>query len=249
MGVYPLFCCRNWNGLAKDIEELGDLVSLVLVADPLGNYERGDLDTCFDFVRPFKEHFVIDLQNVQICKHHRRNIQKAKREVYVELCSGPLEWLDDWVRLYGELVERHNIQGIARFSRTSFRKQLQVPELDIFGAIHEDEVVGMSLWYVQGGIGYYHLGASSGKGYELGASFSLFQAAIELYEDSLWWLNLGAGAGIKGEEDGLTRFKRGWTTETRSAYLCGKVLNHEIYQELASSTDGGFFPAYRKRDG
>ena len=241
MGIYPLFCCRDWSGLGEDIKELDNLVSLALVADPLGNYERSDLDACFDLVKPFKEHFIVDLGNVQICKHHRRNIREAKISVYVELCLRPLEWLDDWGWLYGELVERHSIRGIARFSRTSFSRQLQVPGLVMFRAMHEDEVVGMVLWFVQGDVGYYHLGASSEKGYKLKASFALFQEAIEYFDGSLRWLNLGAGAGVRSEEDGLTRFKRGWTNRTKTAYLCGKILNHEVYQELSA-----FFPAYRK---
>lgn len=244
MGVYPLFCCRDWGRLGEDIERLDGLVSLVLVADPLGDYD--DLD-CFDFARPFKEHFVIDLKNVQICKHHRRNIQKARKSVCVELCLDPLERLNDWARLYGKLIEKHDIQGIAKFSRVSFRKQLQVPGLIMFRAMFEDEAVGMSLWYAQGDVGYYHLGASSEKGYELRASFALFQTAIEFFEGDLRWLNLGAGAGARAAEmDGLARFKRGWTAETRPAYLCGKVLNHEIYRELTGDANGDFFPAYRK---
>jgi hypothetical protein len=82
----------------------------------------------------------------------------------------------------------------------------------------------------------------SEKGYKLGASFALFQTAIEYFRNDLRWLNLGAGVD---EEDGLTRFKRGWTSETRPAYLCGKILNREVYRELAIAGND-FFPAYRR---
>ncbi len=64
--------------------------------------------------------------------------------------------------------------------------------------------------------------------------------------DGLQWAALGAGAAAGGG-DGLTRFKSGWATGTRSAYLCGRVLDRERYARLAASAQPGepWFPAYR----
>jgi hypothetical protein len=68
----------------------------------------------------------------------------------------------------------------------------------------------------------------------------------------LRWLNLGAGAGVEEREtDGLTRFKAGWTTHTRTAYLCRHVINEAAYAELCGSrrqTSADFFPAYRAEE-
>ena len=66
------------------------------------------------------------------------------------------------------------------------------------------------MWYLQGSVGYYHLGAFSPLGYELRSSFALFSFAINYFADSgLRWLDLGAGARVKGSETdgGLSRFK------------------------------------------
>jgi hypothetical protein len=109
----------------------------------------------------------------------------------------------------------------------------------------------MTWWFVSAGVGYYHLGAYSDIGYEQRASFALFWRAIEVFRAAgLRWLDLGAGAGLaNGAQDGLSRFKRGWSTTTRTAYLCGRILDHTRYSELVTakgvaSTD--YFPAYRK---
>ncbi|MBK7653160.1 MAG: hypothetical protein IPJ20_23890 [Flammeovirgaceae bacterium] len=66
----------------------------------------------------------------------------------------------------------------------------------------------MLLWYVQGNVGYYHLGAYSSEGYKLNVSFALFWTLLDYFsKEGLQWLSLGAGAGINGDEnDGLTRF-------------------------------------------
>jgi hypothetical protein len=256
MGCYPLFACRDWSRLAEDLEETGrDLVAVSLVADPFGSFSERDLERCFpDRLLPFKEHFTVDLTRAPesfIAENHRRNVRKALQAgLTVERCADPMAYLDDWVRLYGVLSERHRIRGFAAFSARSFALQLAVPGMVLLRAVTPDgQTAGITLWAVQGEIGYYHLGAYSLAGYERGASFVLFDRAIRSFAaDGLRWLSLGAGAGLGGgEEDGLSRFKRGWATGTRTAWLCGRIFDRAAYSSLAGeSAPEGFFPAYRR---
>jgi hypothetical protein len=254
MGCYPLFACRDWSQLAADLESVSsELVSLALVTDTFGEHDPAQLRQCFDVVFPFKEHFVADLARPAssfVSSHHCRNALKAVRGVAVEICEAPSQFLDDWDRLYTTLVERHNIRGISRFSRASFARQLEVPGLVMFRAIHQATTVGIILWYVQGQVGYYHLGAYSDLGYELRASFALFWRALEYFAGRLRWLSLGAGAGVTSRaDDGLTRFKRGWSTETRPVYFCGRIFDSVKYAEIVSAKGfptTNYFPAYRK---
>lgn len=256
MGCYPLFACQDWSHLHADLEYIGnDLVSLSLVTDPFGEYDEAYLNQCFkDVVIPFKEHFIIDLcrpMNTVVSSHHRRYARKALQDLYVEKCDDPTQFLNEWVDLYANLIKMYNIKGILAFSRLAFAKQLSVPGIVVFRAVYEERTVGMLLWYIQGEVAYYHLGASSDFGYELRASFALFWSAIEYFAaNGLRWLNLGAGAGVESSgADGLSRFKRGWSTGTRTAYFCGRIFDHARYSEIVkakgiSATD--YFPAYRK---
>jgi hypothetical protein len=169
----------------------------------------------------------------------------------VERCAKPTRHLDEWAGLYTNLIRRYQITGIAAFSQDAFAKQLDVPGIVAFRARHEGVTVGMLLWYIQGSVGYYHLGAYSEFGYELRASFALFSFAIEHFAaNGLRWLNLGAGAGVKGNNtDGLSRFKRGWSTGIRTVYFCGRIFNHSRYEEIAKAKGigiTGYFPAYRR---
>ena len=121
----------------------------------------------------------------------------------------------------------------------------------MFSAKLGDSVAGMLLWFIQGEVAYYHLGAYSREGYEKGASYALFPAAIEHFASiGLRWLDLGAGAGTSTDgTDGLTRFKRGWSTETRTAFLCGRVFDASAYERITKMkgvAETGYFPAYRK---
>ncbi len=108
----------------------------------------------------------------------------------------------------------------------------------------------MSLSYVQGNVVYTHLIACNALGYELDSSYALYWCEIEYFRSrGLKWLNLGAGAGVHGNgRDGLTWFKRGWATGTRTAYLCGRIFDRQAYDQIVKAkgvADTGYFPAYR----
>ena len=256
MGCYPMFACRDWRELHSDLESVErELVALSLVTDPFGNYDADCLRRCFkDVILPFKEHFVVDLHysmNTFVSDHHRRYARKALENVSVERSENPKYCISEWMSLYAALIRKHCIKGIPAFSSSSFARQFRVPGLVIFRAGHEEATVGMTLWYVQQPVAYYHLGAYSPLGYELRASFALFWRAIAHFADQgLRWLNLGAGAGIKDNgKDGLKVFKRGWSTGTRPAYFCGRIFDRERYSEILKAkgiTEFGYFPAYRK---
>lgn len=122
----------------------------------------------------------------------------------------------------------------------------------MFRALDGDETVGATLWYADREVAYYHLGAYSDAGYELEASFGLFWHVLDYFaREGLRWLNLGAGAGLsdEGQTDGLTRFKRGWANDTRTAYFCGRILDRVKYEEIMRTKQiaaSDYFPAYRK---
>jgi hypothetical protein len=254
MGCYPLFVCRDWGKLRGDVEGLaGEAVALSLVTDPLGDYTASGLRATFpDLCRPYKDHFVIDLHAhgpAVISAHHRRNVRRAQRQVEVEHSLSPGAHALEWVALYEHLIARNRIRGIPAFSPESLVRQLHVPGLTMIRGALRGVTVGITLWYTQDDAAYYHLGAYSEAGYAVGASFVLFQCAIDYFRGRVRLLNLGAGAGAKGDRaDGLTRFKRGWATGVRTAWLCGRILDRDRYAALAAAAGAAptsYFPAYR----
>jgi len=257
MGCYPLFACSDWSRLNLDLEELNDdLVSVAIVADPFGDHDEVQLRKCFPtVVSPFKEHMVTDLSRSPesfVRPQHRHKARKALEHLDIERCEEPTQFANEWIKLYGNLIQRHGIRGLAAFSATSFKAQLAVPGISMFRATLNNETVGMILWYTDREVAYYHLGAYSEQGYKLGASFALFWRALEYFSsEKVKWLNLGAGAGLSSKDgaDGLTRFKRGWATGTRTVYFCGRIFDQLKYAEAMRSrniTTTDYFPAYRE---
>lgn len=257
MGCYPLFACNDWSQLHVDLDELrGRLVSVAIVADPFGDHNLAQLNHCFpDQVIPFKEHLITDLSqppDAFVGPQHRRKARRALERLHVEHCEDATPLVDEWNDLYANLIQRHAIGGLTTFSASSFRSQLAVPGMFMFRATFDNQTVGMTLWYVDRGVAYYHLGAYSDLGYELAASFALFWFVLHHFANhGLEWLNLGAGAGLsrEAETDGLTRFKRGWANGTRTAYFCGRILDQKKYEEVMKNrraVGSDYFPAYRK---
>jgi len=253
MGCYPLFSCQDWSQLHIDIEELkNDLISLVLVTDPFGDYDLAYLQRCFDFVKPFKEHFVADL-NLQrediVSKHHRKCVRRSKKRVTVERCDSPADFVDEWSRLYDFLKCRHDISGIQAFSKKSFSRQLSVPGTLLFRVLHEGAAVGANLLYIQADVAYGHLSAFDPQGYNLYAPYAVKWAILDFLFGKVRWFDIGAVAGSDSDgQDGLSKFKQGWSTGTRTAYLCGRIFDKVKYLEIAKAKGipkNKYFPAYR----
>jgi hypothetical protein len=255
-GAYPLFSCADWGALPADLAALRSstsLVSLTLVADPFSGATPADLACWFDVVVSYKPHYIVDLQcpwDEVVSRHHARSANRALRRTQVTVCRDPMERLGEWCGLYEELAARHDIRGVQRFSRPAFAHQLAVPGLVMLEARVGGDLAGLHLWYVQDDVAYGHLGATNALGYQSMASYALYATAIEHFRERARWMDLGgtADAASGPHAEGLARFKAGWATGTRQAYLCGSILQPETYRRLTLERGAGhttFFPAYR----
>jgi hypothetical protein len=261
MGPYPLFFCSDWERLPHDLRELpqaaAGAVSFAMVADPFAALAPDWLAANFDVAFAFKDHFIADLsQPIEaiVSTSHQATVRRALRKVAVSVSRDPRSRLEQWVALYDHLTERHRIGGIRAFSRQAFARQLGIPGLFAFEAheIATGELVGMDLWYLQGNVAYGHLAAFNPRGYELRASYATKWEVLRYFSDKADWVHLSGSAGLRGtgqDEDGLARFKRGWSTGTRKAFFCGKILDHAAYRQLVQARAAAaetFFPAYRR---
>jgi hypothetical protein len=252
MGCYPIFACRDWSLFHQDIDRLQDqFVTLALVPDPFGDYDKEYLESCLDFVIPYKQHFIVKLNSPIeeiVTKHHRYYARKALKSIQVDVVSQPELFIDEWVLLYEYLIQRHNLSGIKAFSRKAFEDQLRIPGMVVLRAKSEDTTVGAHLWFQQDNIVYSHLAAFSPLGYDLMASYALYWFAIEYFSPHFEILDLGAGSGIEAKQDGLSKFKRGWASEKKIAYFCGKIFDQKKYGLIIRTLDiedTNYFPAYR----
>jgi len=253
MGPYPLLFCENWEYLIEDINALkNDLVAVSFVIGPLEKLPLEHLEDNLDFFHKYRNHFLLDTaQPVEksISAGRRKTALKALHTVDVEFEIAPDINLDEWCCLYKNLIKTHNISGIREFSRNSFSKQIAIPSTYYFRAVKGEEVVGGALFYLQNNSAYYHLAASTEKGYELHAAYAVVWSAINVLSYKIRWIELQGGTSRNSEDsDGLSEFKRGWSNFEKKSYFCGKILNPQIYDFITNNKKiqtTQWFPAYR----
>lgn len=259
MSCYPLFDCRDWPGLADDLQSLeGQLVTLTAVITPLARVGLDALSEWFpDLARPFKDHYVIEYPTGSgvrqgaaqfASRHHRYYARRALRDVDVQQVRDPRQLLKEWVTLYGHLIARHNLSGLHAFSPLAFQHQLATPGIVAFRAVKNHETVAAQLWYQDKEVAYSHLFAANATGYETNAAYALYWHAIDYFADKVRWVNLGGAAGAGNHQSGLDFFKRGWSNQVRPALLCGRILDRNQYETLCRQRGVGhqeYFPAYR----
>jgi hypothetical protein len=120
-------------------------------------------------------------------------------------------------------------------------------DLVVLRASRQDRTVGMHLYLCDRDVVHFHLSAFSQEGYRHDASHALCWSALEHLRNQARWLNWGGAPGLDDSgANGLARFKAGWATTTRSAWLLGAVLDPGCYRRLGDGRRAeGFFPAYR----
>jgi hypothetical protein len=250
---YPLFSCRSPSLMAEDFEELAAThVACVLVPDPMDSRLTA-LAHLADVVIPYKHHVVVEeplsLQALP-GQSHARNIRRGLRRLTIEPHPSPDRLLDDWCELYGVLVARHRLTGLRAFSREAFEDQFRTPGLFAFRALLHGRTVGMHLWYVHAHAIHSHLSAFTAEGYANYAAYALQWEAIQHFTREGLRIDLGAGLSVRGD-DGLSRFKQGFSRATRQVNVLGRILQPGPYAELceragASAADAGrYFPPYR----
>ncbi|WP_093991799.1 GNAT family N-acetyltransferase [Flavimaricola marinus] len=245
MGPYPVLSCDDWGGLADALAALdGEHVSLTCVTDPFCPLSRADLEAMFDKVVPLHEHYIIDLEMPgPISKHHRKKLRKAS-PVWIEHRAPRPTDLEVWTALYQGLADKHGIDALRRFDAHSFAHQLAVPGAEIVLAWEGQTLLGADLYYFDGGVAYAHLSAYAARGYELSVSYQMMAYAIEAFAGQMQFIDMG-GAPMTANAGGVGHFKRGWTDQTRTAHLCGKILNAAAFDKLCHGLPTGYFPPYR----
>ena len=254
IGCYPLFACRDWTKIHEDLEHVGpDLISLSLVIDPFAAVTPPYFEQHFDLVKPFKTHYMVDLScplESFILKLHQKKARKSLELMDIEVCYQPIQYLDNWITLYDNLIGRHNIRGISTFSPKCFEIQLNIPGMVMFLGRRGGEIVGANLVLIHDQVAHSHLAAYTSEGYKIKASFGiLWKVLTYVYEQGIRYINLGGAAGLKDDlKSGLARFKRGWSNERRTVYFCSRIFDRQRYESICQqyqTADAEYFPPYR----
>lgn len=247
MGPYPLSPVTSFDRAGDDFAILAahQIVSLVLVIDPMRGPAPPAMTEVFDQVTPFKDHFVREPGLGQpYSDHHRAKVRRAYRACETRIVR-LADYLDDWSSLYEALSLKHHIGGIQAFGSQYFDSLARL-EPFMVAAFIEGALVSAHIWICHQAHAYAHLAASSSEGYRQSAAYAVYDHSFRHFADQgVRLVNLGGGAGIAAPSQGLTYLKQGFSTGTLPCYLCGKIIDPAVYAMLSKDRQIGFFPAYR----
>lgn len=247
VGCYPLSPISETGDLDKDFSTLKkhNIISLVLVADTFFSPAQERLRDFFDHVVEFKEHYLCNLsENNEYSSHHRYEVKRALKSLEVRKIDFK-DFIEEWIKLYQNLIDKHEIKGIQAFSREYFL-ELQNTNPLMFGAFIDETLVSSHLWFEYSGYGYSHLAASNEIGYKLSAAYPVIDASLKYFRESgVKMVDLGGDSGITDTKGKLTFFKKGFSNMSKFCYLCGKIIDKSIYDQLSLNLDTKYFPAYR----
>jgi len=251
-GTYPITIFAHDADISGGLSRLRalDLVSIVLVVDDFHRPSLEHLAAEFDFVRPFKTHFLHKPANgpPTYDKHHRYEVRRARRSVDVAVLDLDSN-LEDWMAIYSVVSTRHQFSGVHDLPRKHHTTLARLGGVTAIGAWTEGKLAACHVWVHNAGRVHSHLAASSERGYACGAAYAVNDASLKHFA-GVELVNFGGPAGfVDQQEDGLARFKRGFANATARSYICGKILNPGQYRWLTEEKGVGhdqtYFPAYR----
>ena len=239
---------QSMESVRRSLSAIG-AVSFVAVTDALRDNSDW-LEDEFDWVRQYKTHYVLDrdLPPPVLSNERRYKIGKANRACETRLVSLG-DHLDEWRALYDNLIERHGLHGIHRFSHSYFAALAAMPDFVAVAAFAARELVSCHLWLVHGDFAYSHLSATSQEGYRLRAASAVYVKSLSLLQGCRI-VDLGGAADNARSAGGLAEFKKGFSNDTRTNRVCGVVSDPDAYASICVEAgvdpdSTSYFPAYR----
>jgi len=186
----------------------------------------------------------------------RNKIRKAEKNG-VEIKHGKgLELLDTFIGIYNQTMDHDNANVYYYFDRKfyeSIDRDLR-EHYEIFYAVYEEKIIGMSIMLFANNYMHYHLSGS------LSEYRKLAPTNLLLYQAALWGVSQGfrslhLGGGIGSNDDALYDFKKGFNRSCNLQFSIGKqIFDHEKYKDLVDirislepnfDKSSSFFPLYR----
>lgn len=221
-----------------------DAITTTVITNPLGNNSTM-------IGEDYKLHAVAECNLFRMAilpENHRRNIKKCQVQALTLVSISPADNADDLINLYPNLIKRHNINGVTAYTPDQLRTLLKVPGAVLFKVrCVEYGIVNVSLFYIYKDDAYYHLSCQSDHGYKINSNFLMMYDAIRFFK-SLGLNRVEIGSHPDGAiNDGLARFKTGFSTCTLPNQIFKYIHKPDIYAKLCVDRDlNGYFPAYRQ---
>jgi hypothetical protein len=218
----------------------------------LGRIARVGTTVSIDLTHPEEE------QRRSYRRDHKRDINALKREGYSISHDLSRRYLDEFIDIYYETMDRVGASEDYYFSYDYFRELFseQSENVHLFVAMLEGRLVAGAIVTICDGIVQTYLSGHRAIGGRLAPKKLLIDEVRKwAVEQRAHTFHLGGGVG--GKEDSVYRFKAGFANQEHEFHVWRWVLDDEAYDALVwrndqsnersgiASTESSFFPLYR----
>jgi len=185
---------------------------------------------------------------------HRREIVNARKKGVSIVVDWNCDLSLDFIKIYRDTMKEINASEYYFFSDAYFDAFVGSNDFGKFIIFAElnGVFIGASMFTVSRGIMQYYLSGTKFEYRKLAPSKLIVSSAHEIAA-SIGVNNIILGGGVGSARDALFDFKLGFSDKVKPFYICKKIFNYDIYQDLCVKNDidpsaTSFFPAYRSAE-
>ncbi|OLS22250.1 MAG: hypothetical protein HeimC2_30320 [Candidatus Heimdallarchaeota archaeon LC_2] len=227
---------------------LHPLLNQVYILDGLGNIVEEGKTVSVNLKLPFEE------QWKQFRKGMKYDVNKLSKENYQVLEDENLDFLDQFVDLYNESMQRVDADAKYFFSKSYlerfFNSCSYKPKLFFVKDPEDNQIICGAIFVFTRNIIQYHLSGSYTRFLRIGAT-KLIINRLRIIGTELNYDLLHLGGGFGGSEsDSLFNFKAGFSRDRHTFHVWRYIVDPVAYKSICDSMgileDNGFFPMYRQ---
>ncbi|WP_195972266.1 peptidoglycan bridge formation glycyltransferase FemA/FemB family protein [Clostridium thermobutyricum] len=189
----------------------------------------------------------------EFSKSCKKNIKKAiKAGVSFEI-EEKVNNIDEFIKIYYSTMKRNSASDFYYFDKEYFYQSLDYfrENIILVKAIFNNNVIAAGFYFIWDKIIHIHLSGT------LSEYLYLSPAYILRYAVTLWGIENGyklihhGGGRSPSEEDGLYKFKKNFSKNTKFEFYLGKkIWNKDIYKKLSENIPNEieYFPKYRYKE-
>lgn len=203
----------------------------------------------------------LSLDEAQIWTHtrkgHKSTINKCKRLGLVGNTVNLADYMDEFLAIYYETMDRVEAKDVYYFERDYFNDLLELGDAVHLVTVESDnQIVCASVFFERCGIVQAHLGGTKTE-FLWQSPFSLVFHHARLWAKSRGNEFMHIGGGVGGGKDKLSTFKTGFSRQRHQFFTMRLVIDEAKYNHLVSLKaaakniaptllrESNFFPAYR----
>jgi len=190
-------------------------------------------------------------------KGHQSTINKCIRLGFSARTVSYAEYIDEFISIYEETMDRVHAGDSYYFSRDYFEGLLGLGDKVHLGVVElEGEIVCACLFFESCGIVQAHLGGTKSE-FLKQSPFNLLLHQMRLWAKERGNKYLHIGGGVGGKQDNLYTFKSGFSKQRHEFFTLRSIVDPARYNDLVSFRANAinksveelqqtpFFPAYR----